>query len=245
MRRTKIICTIGPASLEKVAELRAAGMDIARINTAYTRKTKLKERVPLMIDVRSVRELERLDIDRKSLVALSFVRNSDFLRSAREVTSCPLVAKIETKDAVFNLKEIVKEADYIMIARGDLGKAFGIEFIPILQAKIIEVCKEYETPFIIATELLKSMVDNEIPTRAEANDVFYAVKNGAFGVLLAEETAIGRHPIKVVSWLRRIIEVSEAFLGPPGFEPGFPAPEAGVLTKLDYGPNISLGKANQ
>ena len=245
MRRTKIICTIGPASIERIPELKAAGMDIARINTAYTRETKLKDRVPLMIDVRSVRELERLDIDRKSLVALSFVRSPDFLRAAREVTSCPLVAKIETKDAVHNLREIVKEADYIMIARGDLGKTFGIEFVPVLQAKIIEVCKEYETPFIIATELLKSLVENEVPTRAEANDVFHAVKSGAHGVLLAEETAIGKHPVKAVLWLRKIIEVSEAFLGPPGFEPGFPAPEAGVLTKLDYGPNTSLKGANQ
>lgn len=208
-RKTKIICTIGPSSENIVEDLVKAGMDIARINTAYTKKTNLSYKKPLMIDVRTVERLKDIYVPKKSYVALSFVKTSKCIISAREYVSNELIAKIETKEAIRNLKEIIRLSDMIMIARGDLGKEFGIHNIPVLQDKIIRLCQEWKKPFIVATELLKSMTCNHYPTRAEAIDIMYAVKSGAFGLMLAEETAIGKYPIEAVKWMNKIITTVE------------------------------------
>ncbi len=207
-KSTQVICTIGPASQNLVKELEKAGMDVARINTAYTQEIDVNFE-NLMIDVRHWKVLQTLHIPKKSTVAVSFVKGVDCLKGAREYVSNSICAKIETREALKNLEEIVKESDYVMIARGDLGKVFGIHMIPLLQKKIISVCKKYEKPFIIATEVLKSMVHNPEPTRAEAIDVFHAVEEGAWGIMLAEETAIGKYPIEAVKWLNKIIQACE------------------------------------
>lgn len=207
-RNTKIICTIGPSSQDIVSELAVNGMDIARINTAYTDKINI-DFENVMIDVRHWKRLKEIHIPKKSIVALSFVKNSECVRNAKKLVSNPICAKIETVEAVKNLKEIVKHSEIIMIARGDLGKEFGVHAIPFLQEKIIEVCKNYEKPFIVATDVLKSMVNNPEPTRAEAIDVWNAVKAGAFGILLADETAIGKYPIEAVKWLDKLIRFAE------------------------------------
>lgn len=208
VRNTKIICTIGPSSQGIVPELAANGMDIARINTAYTDKTDI-DFESVMIDVRHWKRLEELYIPKKSIVALSFVKKSDCVRNAKELVSNPICAKIETAEAVKNLREIVNHSEMIMIARGDLGKEFGIHAVPFLQEKIITVCREHEKPFIVATDVLKSMVNNPEPTRAEAIDVWNAVKAGAFGILLADETAIGKYPVEAVRWLDKLIRAAE------------------------------------
>ncbi len=207
-RSTKIICTIGPASQDIISELAEAGMDIARINTAYTDRTEINFN-ELMIDVRHWKKLEEIHVPRKSIVALSFVRKFECVKNAKEIVSNPICAKIETLDAVKNLNEIVKHSELIMIARGDLGKELGIHAIPVLQEKIINVCKQHEKPFIVATDVLKSMVSTPEPTRAEAVDVWNAVKAGAYGILLADETAIGKYPVEAVRWLDRLIKVAE------------------------------------
>ncbi|HIQ49775.1 MAG TPA: hypothetical protein EYH56_01125 [Nanoarchaeota archaeon] len=207
-RKTKIICTIGPSSQKLVQELAKHGMDIARINTAYTDNTDIGfENV--MVDVRHWKRLEELYIPENSIIALSFVRKAECVKNAKNIVESPICAKIETAEAIRNLKEIVKHSEMIMIARGDLGKEFGIHAIPILQEKIIKVCKEYEKPFIVATEVLKSMVNHPVPTRAEAIDVWNAVKSGAFGILLADETAIGKYPVEAVKWLDKLIKFAE------------------------------------
>lgn len=211
MRNTKIICTIGPASKNIINKLEESGMDIARINTAYTNETKIDCK-NLMIDVRHWKRLEELYIPKKSIVAISFVKTHECLKNAKEIVNSNLLcAKIETKEAIRNLEKIVKNSDIVMIARGDLGKEFGVHFIPVLQEKIVRVCKKYEKPFIIATEVLKSMVNNPAPTRAEAIDVWNAVNSGAYGIMLAEETAIGKYPLEAVKWLDKLIKAAENY----------------------------------
>lgn len=120
-----------------------------------------------------------------------------------------VIAKIERKVAVENLKKIIKEADGIMVARGDLGNEFPIEEIPFIQHQIIEECKKADKMVIVATQMLLSMVDSPNPTRAEVSDVAYAILDGADGVMLSEESAKGNYPIEAISIMEKIALVAE------------------------------------
>ncbi len=120
-----------------------------------------------------------------------------------------IIAKIERKIAVENIDEIIKEADAIMIGRGDLGKAIPIEEIPFVQDDIIKKTKQAGKPVIVATQMLLSMVQSPEPTRAEVSDVSQAITEGADAVMLSEETAIGKYPVKVVEMMERIVLEAE------------------------------------
>ncbi len=217
-RRTKIVCTIGPASKHLIRELEKAGMDIARINTAYTNETKI-DFEHIMVDVRHWKKIPELELPEKGMIAVSFVKSHECVRNARDHASwLPICAKIETKEAVKNLDRIVKESDYVMVARGDLGKEFGIHLVPVVQEKIIETCKKYEKPFIVATEVLRSMINFYEPSRAESIDVFNTVKSGAYAIMLADETAVGKYPVESARWLDKLIRAVESFLENGGHE---------------------------
>ncbi len=120
-----------------------------------------------------------------------------------------IIAKIERKEAVDNLIEIIEEADAIMIARGDLANEFPIEKIPFIQHKIIIEAKKQGKMVIVATQMLLSMVNNPIPTRAEVSDVAYAILDGADGVMLSEESATGKYPIEAVAIMEKIALAAE------------------------------------
>ena len=123
-----------------------------------------------------------------------------------------IISKIETRQAVENLDEIISVSDYILVARGDLGLHFTIEEVPMIQDNIVEKAVIEGKPVMVATQILDSMVDNPIPTRAEAVDIYSAVKMGVDSLLLTEETAIGKYPTEAVKWLKRISEKSEKSL---------------------------------
>ena len=150
-------------------------------------------------------------------VALSFVRTADDVKQLREIVikeapkskRVPIVAKIEKGEAVDNIDSIIKEADVIMVARGDLGVEMPPEDVPIIQKMIVRKCNEVGVPVIIATQMLESMIENPRPTRAEANDVANAVLDGADAVMLSGETSVGRFPIEAVSTMDRIIRKAE------------------------------------
>ncbi|RMG99295.1 MAG: pyruvate kinase, partial [Deltaproteobacteria bacterium] len=149
------------------------------------------------------------------LVALSFVRHPDDLARAREVMDrvgrrCPLVAKIEKPQAIEHLEDIVRAADGIMVARGDLGVEMGPEVVPILQKRVIEAANRTGKLVITATQMLESMIEAPRPTRAEASDVANAVLDGSDALMLSAETAVGRHPALVVETMARIIRTTEA-----------------------------------
>ncbi len=150
-------------------------------------------------------------------VALSFVRDPQDLRDVRAFceqrgTCPPLVAKIETPQAVDALGAIIDESDAIMVARGDLGVEFSPEAVPVLQRRIVEQAHQRRKPVIIATEMLQSMIHEERPTRAEASDVAYAVFEGADAVMLSAETATGDHPAEAVRMMDRIVSETERSL---------------------------------
>ncbi|MEM2158353.1 MAG: pyruvate kinase [Sulfolobales archaeon] len=120
-----------------------------------------------------------------------------------------VIAKIETKSAIENLDEIIEASDAVLVARGDLGMNFGLEEIPYLQKKIINKSLQLGKPVIVATQLLESMIESSVPTRAEVVDVSTAVSDGVDALMLTGETAIGKYPIDAVRWLRRIVETTE------------------------------------
>ncbi len=147
-------------------------------------------------------------------VALSFVRSAedvDALRRAlREMGGdLPVVAKIEKREAVERLEEIVESADAVMVARGDLGVEMPLEDIPLLQKRIIQAAARLGKPSITATQMLQSMIGSTVPTRAEVSDVANAVFDGTDAVMLSGETAVGRHPLLAVETMMRVVGKAE------------------------------------
>ncbi|MFO0636013.1 MAG: pyruvate kinase [Nannocystaceae bacterium] len=147
-------------------------------------------------------------------VALSFVRRPEDLEEAREVMRKvgrmrPLIAKIEKPQAIECLDEIVRSAEGIMIARGDLGVEMGPEAVPIIQKRAIEAANRHGKLVITATQMLESMIRKPRPTRAEASDVANAVLDGSDTVMLSGETATGLHPVLAVRTMDKIIRTTE------------------------------------
>ena len=145
------------------------------------------------------------------LVAVSFVRRADDLAPVR-AAGLPVIAKIETAQAVMRKAEIVAAADAIMVARGDLGVEIPIERVPIVQKELIALANRAAKPVITATQMLRSMVDALLPTRAEATDVANAVLDGSDAVMLSEETAVGRYPVQAVTVMERILGQAEPLI---------------------------------
>ena len=145
-------------------------------------------------------------------IGLSFVQAPEDIVELRRLmkSNAHVIAKIEKPSAVDHLRQIIDLADVIMVARGDLGVETSPELVPVLQKKIISGCRKAGKPVIVATQMLESMVQNAMPTRAEASDVANAVYDGADAVMLSAETAQGKHPIEAVATMRRIIETVEA-----------------------------------
>jgi len=146
--------------------------------------------------------------------ALSFVRSFHDIDMLREIlleknAHNPIIAKIEKPEAIEDIDEIISHSDAVMIARGDLGVEMPTEEVPLLQKRIINKCKNASTPVITATQMLESMVENSLPTRAEASDVANAVFDGTDAVMLSAETSIGKHPDAAVAMMKKIISRSE------------------------------------
>lgn len=159
---------------------------------------------PTSEDLRLLDVFVGLGVD---MVAVSFVRSADDIHALRTQPhpEGPLVvAKIETKVAVENLTGIIEASGAVMIARGDLGIDCPMEELPHLQKRIIRACVQYGRPMITATQMLESMVQSPIPTRAEASDVANAVLDGTSAVMLSAETAIGHDPVLAVRTMARI-----------------------------------------
>lgn len=161
------------------------------------------------------------------IIALSFVRDqADVANLVQRVRSSgqrvSVVAKIEKPEAIRKFDKILSEADGIMVARGDLGIEMPIAQVPSAQKMIIRKCLHAAKPVITATQMLESMIENPRPTRAEASDVANAVLDGSDAVMLSGETAMGKHPVRVVEVMARIIEEAEKdweYRGRPNVRP--------------------------
>jgi pyruvate kinase len=151
-------------------------------------------------------------------IALSFVRTAQDCRDVkarikelnrREDGRALLVAKIEKREAIENLDEIIKETDGVMVARGDLGVETSVEHVPVYQKRIIERAVANDKFVITATQMLQSMIVNPHPTRAEASDVANAVWDGTDALMLSAETASGAYPVESIETMARIINAAE------------------------------------
>ena len=148
-------------------------------------------------------------------IAVSFVRRPEDVLLAKSLVrraglDTPVIAKLEKPEAIGNLAAILRAADGVMVARGDLGVEMSPERVPVVQKTIIARAREFRKPVITATQMLESMTENPRPTRAEASDVANAVFDGSDAVMLSAETATGKYPVEAVSMMARIIEEAES-----------------------------------
>ncbi len=156
-------------------------------------------------------------------VSASFIQNAKSAQTVRnfinenskdipEKDRMELFAKIEDRNGIINIKDILEVVDGIMIARGGLGVELGLEKVPLAQRILINECNEANVKEITATQMLESMTDNPRPTRAEVNDVATAVLHGTDFVMLSSESAAGKYPIEAVEWLTKIILETETLM---------------------------------
>lgn len=151
------------------------------------------------------------DVD---FIALSFVRSEQDLITAKKWMEkhgkqIPIIAKIEKPSAVKNINAILKVADGIMVARGDLGIEMGVEKVPVIQKQLIESANQMRIPVITATQMLETMIKQFRPTRAEASDIANAVYDGTDAVMLSGETAVGQYPLECVRVMSSVIREAE------------------------------------
>ena len=154
------------------------------------------------------------DVD---FIALSFVQDAEDILKIRRFLekkniSKMLIAKIERREALDNLDEIIEVTDGVMVARGDLGIEIPIQKVPTTQKAIIQKCNRLGKPVIVATQMLESMVNSPRPTRAEVTDIANAIFDGTDALMLSEETAIGNYPIEAVSMMAQVSLEAEAAL---------------------------------
>jgi len=163
-------------------------------------------------DIVDLKQGAELGID---YAAISYVRRATDVNEAKQRAhaldaSIRIIAKIEMREAVKNIDAIIAAADGIMVARGDMGLQMAIEDVPLVQKRIIGLCRGAGKPVITATQMMESMVVNPRPTRAEATDVANAIFDGTDAIMLSGETAYGKHPIFAVQYMDRIARKTEA-----------------------------------
>jgi len=173
------------------------------------------------LEFESFTEKDKIDIEvgidnHFDYIAQSFVRNADDVITIKDVVKprhpkCQIFAKVESREALDNIDGIIDEAGGVIVARGDLGICVPIYEIPVIQKQIVKKCREKNKPVVVATQMLDSMTEEPIPTRAEVTDVANAILDGATHLLLSAETAIGKHPHRVVDMMNKIIKSTERY----------------------------------
>src|SRR6266567_1573952 len=193
-KKNRVLCkVITPAALGSRRHINLPGVHVSL--PALTKK-----------DIADVDLGAKLGVD---FVALSFVRKANDLKElrdllARKKSKAQVLAKIEDQAAVESIEDIIKTADLVMVARGDLGIEVPMEELPIIQRRIVKMCIRLGKPVVVATHLLESMITNRVPTRAEITDVANAVFEQADAIMLSGETSVGRYPVECVEVLNRV-----------------------------------------
>lgn len=241
MKLTKIVVTVGPAiEKEKILyRVIKSGANVFRFNLKYNtpqwhRKMlllvrscakKAKKTIATIFDLpksdlKTVKKFLPYITKEVDFLALSLIKNEKEIEAIKKFNlRAKIIAKIETDQAVKNFEGILDKSEAIMVARGDLGKHIPLEKIPYYQKKIIKRCIEKGKPVITATQLLKTMTDKPFPTRAEISDIANAVLDYTDAVMLSEETAVGKYPVKAVLTMAKVVKFWEKERPPvSGFE---------------------------
>jgi pyruvate kinase len=191
---------------EVEAEIEAGGAVASRQGLNIPGPVDLLPAVPEE-DLELLRHGESIGVD---MVALSFVRRPEDIEQVREHTRLPLIAKMEKPQAVERAEEIVRAADCVMVARGDLGIELPIEKVPLVQKELLRLAGWLARPSITATQMLDSMVTSSRPTRAEVADVANAILDGTDAVMLSQETAVGAYPVEAIAMMASVAEQAES-----------------------------------
>ncbi|MEV0777829.1 pyruvate kinase [Streptomyces sp. NPDC050433] len=175
-------------------------------------------------DVEDLRFALRMGCD---MVALSFVRDADDINDVHKIMDeegrrVPVIAKVEKPQAVANMEAVVAAFDSVMVARGDLAVEYPLEKVPMVQKRLIELCRRNAKPVIVATQMMESMITNSRPTRAEASDVANAILDGADAVMLSAESSVGAYPVETVKTMSKIVVAAETELLSKGLQPLVP-----------------------
>lgn len=178
------------------------------INLPYTRIS-----LPSLTE-KDIKDLEFALQQDVEWIGLSFVRSAKDIKDLKRIIKdrkkkAKVIAKIEKPEAIKDIDNIINEADAIMVARGDLGVEMQMEQVPLIQKMLVKKCIKASKPIIIATQMMESMINNITPTRAEVNDVGNSVMDGADALMLSGETSVGKYPVQVVEYMKRIISMVE------------------------------------
>lgn len=195
----------------------------ARVRVPGTVKNHKGINIPgVDLDFKGITDKDWSDINfgianKVDYIAQSFVRDREDIEPikiyiASRLPGCKLIAKIENRDGINNINRILKVVDGIMVARGDMGISIPIYEVPVVQKELISKCNKAGKFVITATQMLESMTENAIPTRAEVTDVANAVFDGSDMVMLSGETAVGRNPAATVAMMNRILKYTESYI---------------------------------
>jgi pyruvate kinase len=216
----QILINDGRIALEVVKYISSSTLECQTIIPGTVENRKGVNFPGVALDVPSLTEQDEKDLELAlkngaDWIALSFVRSPhdyDLVRSrVRDFGfAVPIMAKIEKWEAVQNLDGIIDAFDAVMVARGDLGVELPLERVPLIQKEVIDKARKAGKPVIIATQILDSMTDRPIPTRAEVSDIANAILDGADALMVTGETAMGKFPERVIKVLTRVIEETES-----------------------------------
>jgi pyruvate kinase len=199
--------------------------DISTINDGYVTANTitggiLGKNKAIIIDTSSGRKIELPTLSEKDLqsievglqegighIAASFIRSGKAVDEVRTATqnTMKIISKVECTDALEHIDEIIKKTDYILIDRGDLSKEIPIEKVPFTQKIILNKARKQNTGVFVATNFLETMIHSKKPTRAEVHDIINSIVDGAYGLTLAAETAIGKHPMECINMMNKVI----------------------------------------
>lgn len=219
-RKSKVFIDDGRIVLE------VESCDKSRLKTRVVAAGVLKQdkgiNIPgVKLEFDALTDKDRKDVEiaiteKLDFVAQSFVRSAKDIRLLRKIIhhrhpGCGIFAKIESRQALANLDSIIEETEGIIVARGDLGICVPIYKVPVIQKEVVKRCRLKGKPVIVATQMLDSMTEDVMPTRAEVSDVANAILDGATHLLLSGETAVGKHPDMVVDMMNKIIKETETY----------------------------------
>lgn len=244
---------IDDGALKLVAEEKRAGGLVCRVCNAGVLANKKSVNLPgVHINLPSLTEKDREyvkfavehDLD---FIAHSFVRNRDDVMAIQSIldtyqSRVKIIAKIENREGVENLQDILDCAYGVMVARGDLGVEIPLDEVPVIQKRMIRACRERAKPVITATQMLHTMIENPRPTRAEVSDIATAVFDGTDAMMLSGETAYGQYPLEAVQTMARVAMTVEREK-PEEFDLMLPAYPSGPATVLHLPQNIPVGSS--
>ncbi len=215
----KIVLDDGKVVLEVLETNKKDRVKLTVVHGSHLSSRKGVNLPETSVSIPSLTEKDLADLDYiltqpVNWIALSFVRTASEVKDLQERIKkaghrAKVISKIEKPQAIANIDEIIRQSDGVMIARGDLGVEVPMERLPSMQKIIISKCLQRGTPVIVATQLMDSMINNPFPTRAEILDVANAVLDGTDAVMLSGETAMGKHPVKVIEAMTKIIIEAE------------------------------------